>query len=83
MIHWPDLTFPPINLWTAPARMNSVEAVQSVPSPCVRLCKIDPSTGLCIGCKRTLEEIKEWIVYSDEEKLRVLEKIRKNRKTQQ
>ena len=29
-------------------------------SPCVRICTIDRSTGLCGGCGRTLEEIAVW-----------------------
>ncbi len=40
-----------------------------VPSPCISLCKMDPSLGaaeeraaggLCTGCLRTLDEIIEW-----------------------
>ncbi len=31
-----------------------------VPSPCVSLCQMVPSTGLCSGCLRTLEEIVNW-----------------------
>lgn len=29
-------------------------------SPCNNVCKIDPITKLCIGCKRTIEEISQW-----------------------
>ena len=29
-------------------------------SPCISVCKIDPSTGFCYGCARTKEEIKKW-----------------------
>jgi predicted Fe-S protein YdhL (DUF1289 family) len=31
-----------------------------MPSPCVSLCRIDPVTGLCQGCLRTLDEIVNW-----------------------
>jgi predicted Fe-S protein YdhL (DUF1289 family) len=31
-----------------------------VPSPCTSVCRIDPSTRLCIGCARTLDEIARW-----------------------
>lgn len=31
-----------------------------VPSPCVRLCTLDPRTDICLGCLRTLDEIKAW-----------------------
>ena len=29
-------------------------------SPCISICKIDPSTGYCYGCARTNEEKKIW-----------------------
>ena len=29
-------------------------------SPCISICKTDPSTGYCYGCARTIEEIKIW-----------------------
>jgi predicted Fe-S protein YdhL (DUF1289 family) len=31
-----------------------------VPSPCTNVCTIDPVTGLCVGCLRTLDEIARW-----------------------
>ncbi|MFN3275184.1 MAG: DUF1289 domain-containing protein [Paracoccus sp. (in: a-proteobacteria)] len=30
------------------------------PSPCIRLCAIDPGTRLCSGCLRSLDEIARW-----------------------
>ena len=29
-------------------------------SPCISICKTDPSTGYCYGCARTVEERKIW-----------------------
>ena len=29
-------------------------------SPCISICKTDPSTGYCYGCARTIEERKVW-----------------------
>jgi predicted Fe-S protein YdhL (DUF1289 family) len=29
-------------------------------SPCVKLCRIEPASALCVGCWRTLEEITAW-----------------------
>ena len=43
-----------------------------VPSPCVNVCEIDPETGLCRGCRRTLQEIAEWLEMTPEEKLATL-----------
>jgi predicted Fe-S protein YdhL (DUF1289 family) len=31
------------------------------PSPCVRICVIDPVTTWCIGCGRTGAEIADWL----------------------
>ncbi len=32
----------------------------STESPCIAVCMIDPRTGLCFGCGRTLPEIARW-----------------------
>jgi uncharacterized protein len=29
-------------------------------TPCIAVCMIDPKTGLCFGCGRTLPEIARW-----------------------
>ncbi|GGB21960.1 hypothetical protein GCM10011380_09400 [Sphingomonas metalli] len=29
-------------------------------SPCVNICEIDPVTGWCRGCTRTIDEIAGW-----------------------
>ena len=29
-------------------------------TPCIAVCMIDPGTGLCFGCGRTLPEIASW-----------------------
>ena len=29
-------------------------------TPCIAVCIIDPRTGLCFGCGRTLPEIARW-----------------------
>lgn len=29
-------------------------------SPCVRVCVMQPESGLCIGCLRTAQEIAAW-----------------------
>ena len=33
---------------------------QKIISPCISICKSDPSTGFCYGCGRTDEEKKIW-----------------------
>lgn len=46
-----------------------------VGSPCTSVCTLDPTTGLCSGCLRTLDEIARWSSFSDDEKRAVLEKL--------
>ncbi|WP_114395175.1 DUF1289 domain-containing protein [Oleisolibacter albus] len=31
-----------------------------VPSPCVRICRLDARRRYCVGCLRTVEEIAAW-----------------------
>lgn len=40
-------------------------------SPCIKVCKLDPATQVCIGCYRTIDEIAGWISYSDEQRAAV------------
>ena len=46
-----------------------------VPSPCVNVCQMDPGSGLCLGCRRTLREIADWLEMTPEEKLAILERV--------
>lgn len=43
-----------------------------IASPCVKLCVIDPGTGLCRGCRRTLDEIARWSALTDEDRAAVM-----------
>ena len=43
----------------------------SVESPCVRNCCLDDD-DICMGCFRTLDEIKDWSSSSDQQKSIVL-----------
>lgn len=42
-------------------------------TPCVAVCRIEK--GLCIGCKRTKEEITYWSQYSSEERLDIMRRL--------
>ena len=39
-----------------------------VPSPCNSVCRMNPRTGWCEGCFRTIEEIASWSRMEDDEK---------------
>ena len=45
-------------------------------SPCIRVCILDPETGLCEGCGRTREEITRWFRMTEEERLRIMASCR-------
>jgi predicted Fe-S protein YdhL (DUF1289 family) len=46
-----------------------------VKSPCVKVCRMDPERGLCLGCARTLDEIARWGGMSDEERARIMAEL--------
>ena len=47
-----------------------------VDSPCNDICTTDSESGLCVGCGRTLNEIANWLIYSDSEKISVLKELK-------
>jgi len=51
------------------ARLAEHEALLS---PCIKVCAIDVTTGLCAGCGRTRAEIAAWSAMSDAERNRIM-----------
>ena len=49
-------------------RIACALAMPQVPSPCINVCQIDPASGQCRGCWRTLDEIAHWSVLDEDEK---------------
>lgn len=47
----------------------------TIPSPCVKVCVLDPPSGFCLGCKRTLREIAAWGSMPDEMRLRIMAEL--------
>ena len=45
---------------------------ESVISPCTGVCRLNPRTGLCEGCRRTLAEIAGWLDYPPEKKRAII-----------
>jgi uncharacterized protein len=63
------MTKPPLpssDTWSSPT---------SLPSPCVQLCIIEPLSGLCEGCGRSLAEIGRWAGMSQNEQRTVLKQL--------
>ena len=46
-----------------------------VPSPCISVCQMDATSGLCKGCHRTLDEIRLWSQSGDAAKLLVWQQV--------
>lgn len=45
----------------------------TVPSPCIGVCWLDDKTGLCEGCLRSGDEIRDWMLMTREQKLQLLQ----------
>ena len=44
-------------------------------TPCIKVCQMEPRLGLCLGCRRTLDEIARWGAMSDGERERVIAEL--------
>lgn len=44
-------------------------------TPCIKVCFIDPESGLCLGCFRTGDEIADWIALSDDRRAAVMAEL--------
>jgi predicted Fe-S protein YdhL (DUF1289 family) len=47
----------------------------AVTSPCTKVCTIDPRSGLCHGCGRTLHEIAQWMSLPEGERQRIVAEL--------
>jgi predicted Fe-S protein YdhL (DUF1289 family) len=52
------------------------------PSPCISVCRINEETGLCRGCFRSIDEIRDWIVMPPAERHRLLAELKQRRMAQ-
>jgi uncharacterized protein len=44
-------------------------------TPCIEKCNVDPVTKVCQGCLRTLDEIANWITYTDNQRWEIIEQL--------
>jgi hypothetical protein len=52
--------------------MNAPLPEDAVHSPCINVCRMDPISGLCEGCYRTIAEIARWGAASEADKRAIL-----------
>lgn len=45
----------------------------TVPSPCIGVCWLNDDSGLCEGCLRSGDEIRDWMIMTGEQKLQLLQ----------
>ncbi|MFT4266116.1 MAG: DUF1289 domain-containing protein [Xenophilus sp.] len=50
-------------------RAAVAQGLEPVPSPCIGVCRMDAASGLCEGCRRTLDEITRWRTLDDAARL--------------
>lgn len=48
-------------------------------SPCINICRIDPGTGWCEGCARTIDEIAGWNARPADERRAILARVASRR----
>ncbi len=53
---------------------------QPLPSPCVRVCRINDLSGWCEGCFRRLEEIGNWGTRGEEAKWDIWVQVERRRR---
>lgn len=46
-----------------------------IESPCIKVCTLDPTGEMCLGCFRTLEEIGAWAAMSEHQQREVIERL--------
>ena len=54
---------------------NAALRQNEVASPCITICRMNPQSGLCEGCLRTLDEIAAWSALTDAQKRDVLARL--------
>ena len=49
---------------------------EDMKSPCVKICKLE--NGICIGCGRTQDEIREWAIMTEIQREETMERLKTN-----
>lgn len=53
--------------------------MSEIESPCVSQCSLDAETDTCLGCGRTLDEIRAWKLADDDGKIAILNAMAQRR----
>jgi len=55
--------------------MSTVWSRNEIESPCIQICLVDPESRLCMGCHRSIDEIKEWSSMGKEARKAIIEEL--------
>ncbi|MCF6364907.1 MAG: DUF1289 domain-containing protein [Bacteroidales bacterium] len=53
--------------------------IKNIKCPCIDKCKYDEDK-ICMGCHRTMHEIVSWSDFSDDEKIKIIQRVEKKMK---
>jgi predicted Fe-S protein YdhL (DUF1289 family) len=51
-------------------------ASAQIETPCIRQCRLDPHRQYCISCKRTVEQLVNWVHYTPEQRQKIMDNLR-------
>lgn len=73
----PDSPSDPTSMLTTMQNFDPETHAGPLPSPCINLCRMDPASGLCQGCLRTIAEIVAWSRAGESDKRAIWQEIRR------
>ena len=54
--------------------MSTTEELRNISTPCISVCKYN-SNNYCIGCKRHMNEIFDWLDYNEDMRIAILKDL--------
>jgi predicted Fe-S protein YdhL (DUF1289 family) len=51
--------------------------MELIESPCTKVCTLHPQLNICTGCGRTASEIAAWLTLSREERIGLIDTVRR------
>jgi len=59
--------------------LSTDQAKAKLASPCISVCQMDPSAGVCLGCYRTRGEIASWRSMDEADQSKLLDILSERR----
>jgi|TARA_B110000259_G_scaffold7258_1_gene7948 predicted Fe-S protein YdhL (DUF1289 family) len=54
--------------------MSTTEELRNISTPCISVCKYN-SNNYCIGCKRHMNEIFDWLDYNEDMRIAIMKDL--------